>query len=120
MIDTIDTVFTPGGFTDTLEPPSLYFGTPTPEKDKLWAKLYAGSSKERRNCQHSLTCQVGNIVITKEEYGQLRVKTATLVDDPDHYLVTIEVFHQLHCLVSRRSDVDPTLVNQQPGLLTSR
>jgi len=47
-----------------------------------------------------LICQVGNAVITKEEYRQLRVKTAALVDDPDHYIVTIEVFHQLHCLVS--------------------
>lgn len=42
---------------------------------------------------------VGMVVITKEEHQQLNVETTHLVGDDDNYLVTIEVFHQLHCLV---------------------
>lgn len=39
------------------------------------------------------------VVLTREEYEQLDVETTTLVGDEEHYLVTLEVFHQLHCLV---------------------
>lgn len=37
-------------------------------------------------------------VITKEEYHQLNVETTHLVGDSENYIVTIEMFHQLHCL----------------------
>lgn len=47
----VDTVFKPGGFTDRPETPSAYFGPPTPEKNKLWASLYDGESKNSRGLQ---------------------------------------------------------------------
>ncbi len=37
--------------------------------------------------------------LTKEEYGQLGLETSTVPGQEDEYLVTLEVFHQLHCLV---------------------
>lgn len=37
--------------------------------------------------------------LTPSEYKELDLDTAQVFDHPDQYLVTIEVFHQLHCLV---------------------
>ncbi|KAI0146667.1 hypothetical protein BJ166DRAFT_538319 [Pestalotiopsis sp. NC0098] len=80
--DYVNLTFTPAGFTDSKESPSPYFGSPNPENNKLWEELY----------------NVGMTVITREENDQLQVETTHLVGDSEHYLVTIEVFHQLHCL----------------------
>ena len=33
------------------------------------------------------------------EAAQLANRTVPITDDPGHYVVTLEVFHQLHCLV---------------------
>ena len=38
--------------------------------------------------------------LTEDEYNQLDITTLKAVNKPDQRLVTIEVFHQLHCLVS--------------------
>lgn len=38
--------------------------------------------------------------LKREEYEQLPLHTAQVVGQPDQYLVRIEMFHQLHCLVS--------------------
>ncbi|KAL1981350.1 hypothetical protein VTN96DRAFT_2741 [Rasamsonia emersonii] len=89
----LETVFSPSGFSDSSQQPSAYYGEPTPEKDRLWKSLY----------------DVGMVVITKEEYEQLDVETTTLVGDEDHYLVTLEVFHQLHCLDYLRNTIYPLL-----------
>lgn len=43
-VDYVDITFQPGGFTDSPEIPSAYFGAPTPEKDRLWTQLYDGDS----------------------------------------------------------------------------
>ena len=43
--------------------------------------------------------------LTKEEYEQLSLETTSVPGKPDQYLVTIEVFHQLHCLVSQPGSV---------------
>ena len=45
------------------------------------------------------TYTVGMYVLTEDEYHQMDLETAELVDKPGQYLVTIEMFHQLHCLV---------------------
>jgi Mycotoxin biosynthesis protein UstYa len=41
--------------------------------------------------------------LTREEYEQLPLETAQVVGKDDQYLVTIEMFHQIHCLVSLSS-----------------
>lgn len=101
----LETVFSPSGFSDSSQQPSAYYGEPTPEKDRLWKSLYDGIYTFRRVEMIQADCRiaVGMVVITKEEYEQLDVETTTLVGDEDHYLVTLEVFHQLHCLVRTHS-----------------
>jgi hypothetical protein len=37
--------------------------------------------------------------LTKQEYDQLPLETVEVPDKPNEYLITIEMFHQLHCLV---------------------
>lgn len=37
--------------------------------------------------------------LTKEEYDQLKLQTSHVPGQENEYLITIEVFHQLHCLV---------------------
>jgi len=46
--------------------------------------------------QHIL---VGVSRITKEEASHLTNHTTRLPGDEDHYVVQLDVFHQLHCLV---------------------
>jgi hypothetical protein len=45
---------------------------------------------------------VGIYSLTAEEYNAQELETAQLVRDKNQYIVTIEMFHQLHCLVSLR------------------
>lgn len=42
---------------------------------------------------------VGMYTITREEYAQLNMKTSHSPANEDEFLITLEVFHQLHCLV---------------------
>lgn len=44
---------------------------------------------------------VGVSRITKEEASKLVNQTYRLPGDEDHYVVHLDVFHQLHCLVGR-------------------
>ncbi|KAH8655088.1 hypothetical protein BGZ60DRAFT_532709 [Tricladium varicosporioides] len=74
--------FDPSGFSDENEAPNAYEGVPSPENNDMWEKLIA----------------VGNYVLTKEEHDKLDIETAELMDRPGEYLITLEVFHQLHCL----------------------
>lgn len=37
--------------------------------------------------------------LTKEEYDQLDLETSVVPGQEDEYIITLEVFHQLHCLV---------------------
>lgn len=46
---------------------------------------------------------VGVSRITKEEASKLVNQTYRLPGDEEHYVVHLDVFHQLHCLVGRRS-----------------
>lgn len=38
--------------------------------------------------------------LTQEEYDQLELQTSHVPGQEDEYIITLEVFHQLHCLVS--------------------
>jgi len=73
------TVFTPG----MPDNPSPYQGEPTPEKNKLWEDLYVG---------------VGASRVTKQEAERMINDTYELPETDGDHVVTIEVFHQLHCL----------------------
>jgi tRNA uridine 5-carbamoylmethylation protein Kti12 len=37
--------------------------------------------------------------ISAEEAAKLRNETVRIPDDPENYIISIDVFHQLHCLV---------------------
>lgn len=43
--------------------------------------------------------------MTDEEYSLWGGATAQVIDKPDQHIVVIEMFHQLHCVVSRALDV---------------
>ncbi|KAJ3759343.1 hypothetical protein EV360DRAFT_42064, partial [Lentinula raphanica] len=77
-----------------------YQGTPTPEIDKSWDDLY----------------QNGINQIPASEANKLVDKTVPIPGDEKNYIVTLEVFHQLHCLNLLRKSLYPdyyptTLVN---------
>ena len=38
-------------------------------------------------------------MIPHEQAAQLPVKTAAIPEEPGYYVVGLDVFHQLHCLV---------------------
>lgn len=46
---------------------------------------------------------------------QLANRTVPLPGDPDHYVVILDVFHQLHCLVSHTLLVVPHLLTVTPA-----
>ncbi|KAF9523975.1 hypothetical protein CPB83DRAFT_727462, partial [Crepidotus variabilis] len=67
-----------GGFVK----PTIYQGPSSPESDKAWQDLYSfGISR-----------------IPKSSAAQLVNKTVPIPGDTDHYVVGLDVFHQLHCL----------------------
>ncbi|KAF9257637.1 hypothetical protein L218DRAFT_879031, partial [Marasmius fiardii PR-910] len=68
-----------------------YMGPPSAEIDKAWDDLYSfGVSK-----------------IRKSEADQLPVKTVRIPSDPEHYILQLDVFHQLHCLNMLRKIIHP-------------
>ncbi|CZR55584.1 uncharacterized protein PAC_05472 [Phialocephala subalpina] len=77
-----EVTFAPSGFAKGPEPATLYEGIPTPWIDERWRHLTS----------------VGMYSLTPSEYKELDLDTAQVIKHPGQYLVTIEVFHQLHCL----------------------
>ncbi|PSS12323.1 hypothetical protein M430DRAFT_21419 [Amorphotheca resinae ATCC 22711] len=71
---------------------SKYQGPPTDEVDALWDELYNA---------------VGISRIDKKSAMQLPNRTAPIPGDEDHYIVGLDVFHQLHCLNNLRKLVWP-------------
>ncbi|KIX09227.1 uncharacterized protein Z518_00306 [Rhinocladiella mackenziei CBS 650.93] len=61
---------------------SPYQGWPSNESDQLWSDLY----------------NFGLTRISMKEVVLLANRTVPIYGDPGHYIVTLDVFHQLHCL----------------------
>jgi hypothetical protein len=54
---------------------------------------------------------VGLTTILRSEAAKLPNKTAILPHDQDRrYMMELDVFHQLHCLVSRVNSLSPTII----------
>lgn len=69
----------------------------------MWDHLTSGLSLNSHESadRRGLTVQtVGVYSLTAEEYEGLPIETVQVVGKQDQYIVTIEMFHQLHCLVS--------------------
>lgn len=82
---------------------SKYRGPPTDEVDRAWEDLYnskpvLGSSRNDTLLNSILTL-VGISAIPKSEAAKLQGPTEPFINQPDHYIVMLDVFHQLHCLV---------------------
>ncbi|KZT31466.1 hypothetical protein SISSUDRAFT_995092 [Sistotremastrum suecicum HHB10207 ss-3] len=67
---------------DELGTRTIYHGPPNDETDQAWYDLY----------------MVGLSRITKEEAAMLPNWTEPIVGDEDHYIITLDYIHQLHCL----------------------
>ena len=61
---------------------------------------YQGPPSERNNAAWDALFVHGLTRVTAEEAAPMYNKTLPIPDDPDHYIVSLAVFHQLHCLVS--------------------
>ncbi|KAH8803632.1 hypothetical protein F5884DRAFT_889025 [Xylogone sp. PMI_703] len=105
-----DVKFDPSGFTnDPTLPFNPYLGVPGTETDAFWEKLY----------------NVGMVVLNAEEAAALPMSTTPLIDmqgqlildsdNQEQYLVTLEVFHQLHCLDYLRHASYSRDGNHHPG-----
>lgn len=106
-----DVKFDPSGFNnDPSTPSNPYLGAPGPDTDAFWERLY----------------DVGMVVLSADEAtALLPMSTTPLVDiqgrlirdhdNQEQYLVTIEVFHQLHCLDYLRHASYSRDGNHHPG-----
>ncbi|KAH8901446.1 hypothetical protein GQ53DRAFT_814903 [Thozetella sp. PMI_491] len=79
------------------DPQSPYTATPTPEIDAMWEELY----------------NFGITGISPEEASQLYEPTVHLPHDNRTYVVSLGVFHQLHCVNHLRRALYP---DEYPGL----
>ncbi|KAF9522396.1 hypothetical protein CPB83DRAFT_777148, partial [Crepidotus variabilis] len=96
LIEPQEVVFS-GGF----KKPSIYQGPSAPERDKAWEDLYSfGISR-----------------IPKSSAAKLVNKTIPIPGDTDHYIIGLDVFHQLHCINMLRLRVfSPTVPDTNDAL----
>ncbi|KAJ7153294.1 hypothetical protein C8R46DRAFT_912510 [Mycena filopes] len=69
----------------------IYEQRPSPAVDDAWRELYAFSETS----------------VSRSEAAQMGNKTWPILGAPDHYLVALDVFHQLHCLDMVRQRLHP-------------
>ncbi|KAJ7033579.1 hypothetical protein C8F04DRAFT_1260834 [Mycena alexandri] len=69
----------------------IYEQRPSPEVDEAWRQLYAFSETS----------------VSRSEASQMANRTWPILGAPDHYLVALDVFHQLHCLDMVRQRLHP-------------
>jgi hypothetical protein len=53
----------------------------------------------------------GLVRITKDQAARLPTQTSQILGDSEHYIVGLEVFHQLHRLNGMRKAIDPEYYN---------
>lgn len=70
---------------------SKYQGWPDDEKDKMWAELYSGGI---------------SVLINEQAAQKLSFETERLPVPgmEDNYMIGLDVFHQLHCVVNRQKN----------------
>ncbi|KAH8594158.1 hypothetical protein B0O99DRAFT_626048 [Bisporella sp. PMI_857] len=86
--------YRPVWFTDGVYDKTKYMGS-SPEVDEAWRNEYS----------------FGLVRITKDQASKLPSQTSQIPGDTDHYIVGLEVFHQLHCLNAIRKALDPEYYN---------
>ena len=88
---------------------SPYFGKPTDEKDELWDQLYTGTSIPSLQFSWSRpnlisSQETGILLFAPEETRKMPNNTVAIPGpDGDSGIYDLEVFHELHCLVSSSS-----------------
>lgn len=104
------TVLFTGGLKGDTSP---YMGSSKAVDDK-WDELYTGTSGKVYCCSttaprliKALPPEAAVSQIDAEMAAKLPNATTPFNDDPSHYIVTIDVFHQLHCLNMMRKLVYP-------------
>ncbi|KAE9987416.1 hypothetical protein EG328_002772 [Venturia inaequalis] len=77
-----------------------YQGPPSPERNALWDDLYGCKfiAVSTTEVSDNLSSQVGISRIARPSAAQLVNRTVPIPGDPGHYVVELNVFHQLHCL----------------------
>lgn len=82
-----------------------FFGAPDDRTDELWEKLLSGES-DLQVLQYNVdiliffdVAIVGIVDIDENQAKQFIDVTAEDRDNPGHYTTSLDVFHQLHCLV---------------------
>lgn len=82
---------------------TTYQGPATPERNALWDDLYSCKSSDQvyTRLQPALTgiSQVGISRIPRSSAARLVNKTLPLPGERGQYVIMLNVFHQLHCLV---------------------
>ncbi|KAJ7905894.1 hypothetical protein B0H13DRAFT_2233707 [Mycena leptocephala] len=69
----------------------IYEQKPSTAVDEAWRELYAFAETK----------------VSRFEVAKLPNRTWPILDKPDHYLVALDVFHQLHCLDLLRQRLHP-------------
>ncbi|OAL22819.1 hypothetical protein AYO22_06727 [Fonsecaea multimorphosa] len=85
--------------------PTIYLGPPDDKVDKAWEDIYGAYQRTR---------------IDGAEAARLPNQTASITNDPGHYLITIDVFHQLHCLDFVRKRLYPSRYDTVADLAKDR
>lgn len=90
---------------------TIYRGPPTPELEEAWSKLWYCTFLPRRQVLHPSDSALDSGIRIPEDKLPLLNRTVNLgdgktlrpvTDGSGGYHAMVEVFHQLHCLVSHR------------------
>lgn len=79
---------------------SRFDGPPSDEVDKAWNELYQGNFMKCSLLHRMIIFDLDGISgVTKSAAALLPNGTEAFTGDEQHYIVELDVFHQLHCLV---------------------
>ena len=82
--------------------PSRFQGPPSPELDEAWESLYEGMPDHTASTAPSIrfnSSSGGISSISKDQARRLVNYTTEIPNHDGEYIVQLDVFHQLHCLV---------------------